>query len=155
MHERERIARDLHDNVLQTNFALLLQVCAVAATAAGDAIGQRLDAIVSTAKATLSAGRDKVAGLRARRHAGATVLRITVTFGWRTCVMVISDNGRGIPPEYAGGRTGHWGLAGMRERAALMQARRGSTSTAGTQEPRSACSSGGGKRAIQHNWCQV
>ena len=59
----------------------------------------------------------------ARRHAGASVLRITVAFGWRTCVITISDDGHGIPPEYAGGRTGHWGLAGMRERAALMQAR--------------------------------
>lgn len=178
--ERERIARDLHDTVLQTNFSLLLQVRAVAAAASGDAIGQQLDAIASSAQATLGEGRDKVAGLRhrqspaptfhtaveqlaqglladsgirlvctqegrpwplraavaneslaivsesvtnVRRHADASVLRIAIVFGWRTCVLAISDDGQGIPQEYAGGRTGHWGLAGMRERAALIKAR--------------------------------
>ena len=68
-HERERIARELHDTVLQTNFALLLQVRAVAETAAGDPLGQRLDKIVSQAQATLTEGRDKVAGLRAQQTA--------------------------------------------------------------------------------------
>ena len=53
-------------------FALLLQVRAVAATAAGDPLGQRLDTIVSQAQATLSEGRDKVAGLRAEQNEQGT-----------------------------------------------------------------------------------
>ncbi len=180
-HERERIARELHDTVLQTNFALLLQVRAVAATAAGDPLGQRLDTIVSQAQATLSEGRDKVAGLRAeqqeqgpafvtvlerharallegsdlalacsshgrpwafgetvtreclaivgeavtnaRKHAQAEVVRIELRYGLLRCDIVVSDDGCGIAPVHLAGRIGHWGLAGMRERAALIKAR--------------------------------
>jgi signal transduction histidine kinase len=178
--ERERIARDLHDTVLQTNFALLLQVRAVAATAADAAVGQQLSTIVSRAQATLAEGRDKVAGLRAqqepappftvaleqladrlldgsgvalhcsghgrpwpfhddvarecqaivaealanvRQHAQARHAWLDVRYGWRSCTIAVSDDGIGIAGEFLAGRAGHWGLAGMRERAALIAAR--------------------------------
>jgi signal transduction histidine kinase len=167
--------------VLQTKFALLLQVRAVAATAAGDPLGQRLDTIVCQAQATLSESRDKVAGLRAeqheqtpaftavleqharallegsnlalacrshgrqwaisetvareclaivgeavtnaRKHAQAEVVRIELHYGWLGYDIVVSDDGCGIAPGHVAGRAGHWGLAGMRERAALIKAR--------------------------------
>jgi signal transduction histidine kinase len=179
-HERERIARELHDTVLQTNFALL-QVREVAATAAGDPLGKRLATIVSQAQATLSEGRDKLAGLRAEqqdqwtafvtvmerharallegsdlalacssrgrpwafgetvmreclaivgeavtnasKHAQAEVVRIEVRYELIGCDIVVSDDGCGIAPGYLTEGMGHWGLAGMRERAGLIKAR--------------------------------
>lgn len=179
-HERERIARELHDTVLQTNFALLLQVRAVAQAAAGNPLAPALSAIVDRAQASIVEGRDKIAGLRAEqdaapgfgatlehlaaailqdspvaltctvrgkpwplsdtaarecraivaeavtnacKHAEATTLAISVRYGLRACAICVSDNGRGIPQAYLGGRMGHWGLGGMRERAALIDAR--------------------------------
>jgi signal transduction histidine kinase/ligand-binding sensor domain-containing protein len=179
-HERERIARELHDTVLQTNFALLLQVRAVAQGAAGNPLAPALSAIVDRAQASIVESRAKIAGLRAEqdaapgfaatlehlaaailqgsavaltctvrgkpwplsdsvapecraivaeavtnmcRHAQATTLTLAVRYGLRACTISVTDNGRGIPQAYLGGRMGHWGLAGMRERAGLIHAR--------------------------------
>jgi len=56
--------------------------------------------------------------LNASRHAGASQVEVTLVYE-RTCFrMIIHDNGSGIPTDVLeGGRSGHYGLSGMRERA--------------------------------------
>ena len=58
----------------------------------------------------------------ALRHAQATSIDVLVSFGKRRLTIAVADNGRGIDDALlrAGGRAGHWGLAGMRERAAAL-----------------------------------
>jgi signal transduction histidine kinase len=51
-------------------------------------------------------------------HSGAGHIEAEITFGERLFRLRIRDDGAGIPPEMVdGGRSGHFGLAGMRERA--------------------------------------
>jgi signal transduction histidine kinase len=51
-------------------------------------------------------------------HAGAEHIEAEITFGERLFQLRIRDDGEGIPPEVLEeGRSGHYGLAGMRERA--------------------------------------
>jgi len=53
------------------------------------------------------------------RHASAEHIEALIKFERRSLSVRIRDNGKGIKPEIlaAGGRTGHWGLLGIRERA--------------------------------------
>jgi signal transduction histidine kinase/ligand-binding sensor domain-containing protein len=52
------------------------------------------------------------------RHAEATRIEVTLTYRKAEFHLSIRDNGKGIEPGLlAGGRTGHFGLTGMRERA--------------------------------------
>jgi signal transduction histidine kinase len=52
------------------------------------------------------------------RHAEADHIEAEVTYGHRELRVRIRDDGKGIDPQHASrGRAGHWGLAGMRERA--------------------------------------
>ena len=55
------------------------------------------------------------------RHAGASAVSVGVTYGIFRNTLEVEDNGCGIEPGVAahGGGEGHWGLIGMRERAAL------------------------------------
>jgi signal transduction histidine kinase len=55
-----------------------------------------------------------------RKHADATVVRVTVTSDGPTAVLTVADNGRGFATGEATG-TG-FGIRGMRERAALVGA---------------------------------
>lgn len=59
------------------------------------------------------------------RHAGAKEIEVELRYDARQLRLRIRDDGRGIAPEYlaAEGRTGHFGLHGMRERAELMGGR--------------------------------
>jgi signal transduction histidine kinase len=52
------------------------------------------------------------------RHAQASKIEAEITYGERLLRLRIRDDGRGIDPKLLdGGRDGHWGLRGMRERA--------------------------------------
>jgi signal transduction histidine kinase len=53
------------------------------------------------------------------RHGSATLVEVAMRFGRAQFVLRIADNGCGIDDQTmaCGGRRGHWGLTGMRERA--------------------------------------
>jgi signal transduction histidine kinase/ligand-binding sensor domain-containing protein len=55
------------------------------------------------------------------RHASATLIEVEIGYTQRQLRLSVKDNGKGIDPEVltAGGRAGHYGLAGMHERARL------------------------------------
>jgi signal transduction histidine kinase/ligand-binding sensor domain-containing protein len=57
-------------------------------------------------------------------HANAQNVRVAVRYDRRRLTVLVRDDGQGISPEIleAKGRAGHWGLAGMRERASKMGA---------------------------------
>jgi ligand-binding sensor domain-containing protein/two-component sensor histidine kinase len=58
----------------------------------------------------------------AYRHAAARQIEIDVTFGPSAFSLHVRDDGVGIAPDVIakGAREGHWGLSGMRERAAAL-----------------------------------
>lgn len=176
--ERERIARELHDTVLQSIQGLVLKIGAAVQRLREDERKPLEDALAAASQ-VLGEGRDRVAGLRGESlgqaglaraiaeygaplaHAGAEAVRFDVLtegvpieldkavcgevfsivreavwnafvhaqpqavtvrlrFGGEALSVTVSDDGRGIPPEVLGegGRAGHWGIRGMRERAA-------------------------------------
>jgi signal transduction histidine kinase/ligand-binding sensor domain-containing protein len=56
--------------------------------------------------------------VNAFRHSGATRIEVGVECGRRQLRVLVRDDGSGIDAEVLrGGRDGHWGLSGMRERA--------------------------------------
>jgi len=59
------------------------------------------------------------------RHAQASQIEAEIRYDDRLLRVLIRDDGKGIEPEivHAGGRAGHWGLQGMRERAKRIGAR--------------------------------
>jgi signal transduction histidine kinase len=58
------------------------------------------------------------------RHAQATRIVVEILHGGEEFRVVVKDDGKGIDPEFLtqGNRRGHWGLPGMRERAAALDA---------------------------------
>ena len=178
--ERERIARELHDTLLQSIQGLLWKMRA-AARRLGDDDRKPIDEALDTAGQVLAEGRDRVAGLRgesvmqaglaaairtygeplARQaqagfevlergkeaaidgavcdgvfaivreaiwnacvHARPNKVTVTLAYGRRELVVTIADDGVGMPAEVllSGARPGHWGIPGMRERAAKIGA---------------------------------
>lgn len=68
--------------------------------------------------------------VNAQQHAGATLVRVIVEGDDRHLKLEVVDDGRGISQEVAGGRPGHLGLVGMRERALAIGAHFAIESTA-------------------------
>ena len=175
MLERERIARELHDTLLQGVQGMLLKL-----QAASGKIPARLDAraimdaTLDEAEDVLVEVRDRVGSLRAasggdlvaavtavsrrmdhrdgvqvsvrtegesravhalvveeierivtealfnaHRHAGASTIAVDLRFSPSALEIAVLDDGRGIEPALLekGGRAGHYGISGMRERA--------------------------------------
>ncbi len=174
--ERERIARELHDTLLQGVQGLVLRFQAVAnRIPAGEPTHCLLERALERADQMLCEGRDRVRDLRgsdsdaglphslaaagkqlslahaaqflakvegtprdlhaivreetlfiarealanAFRHANASQVEAEVCYNEHELRVSIRDDGCGIDPEVLrkGGRAGHWGLLGMRERA--------------------------------------
>jgi ligand-binding sensor domain-containing protein/signal transduction histidine kinase len=177
LEERERIARDLHDTLLQSVQGLILKFHAVskqipADLPAHDALEKTLD----HADQVLAEGRDSIRNLRvnsaslsdlpaafrsvaeetsqgrdatfktvvegrvrdlhplvleecysigreaiinALSHSEGQHIEAEIAYDARQFRLRVRDDGRGIEPKVleAGGRAGHWGLQGMRERA--------------------------------------
>jgi signal transduction histidine kinase len=175
--ERERIARDLHDTLLQSVQGLILKLDAIAktATSAEQARGA-IEATLDRADQVLAEARDRVRSLRgavavigdltaafqqvaqeasrdggpsfrtvvegrplplhptvleesfsigreallnALAHSGGLHVELEIAYDSRRFRLRVRDDGRGIDPDILkmGGRTDHWGLQGMRERA--------------------------------------
>lgn len=177
LEERERIARDLHDTLLQSVQGLILKFHAVSKQIPADlpahaALEKTLDhadevlaegrdsirnlrvhsaslsdlpaAFVSVAEET-SQGRDAIfktvvegrvrelhplvleecycigreAIINALSHSEGQHVEAEIAYDARQFRLRVRDDGRGIEPKILedGGRAGHWGLQGMRERA--------------------------------------
>ena len=181
--ERERIARELHDTLLQGTQAMILQFHnASMAMPEHDPVRAAMLRALDEADRMLGEGRDHVHGLRAGeeaglhwcvilqregerlaaqhgvafhyieqdepgtlptaiaheiyriaseamrnafRHARATRVEIEVRHDNGAVEVDVRDDGQGLPPavQARGQVAGHWGLPGMRERAARLGAR--------------------------------
>lgn len=178
MDERERIARELHDTLLQSVQGLLLTLDSVLSRGSlGEHVRRELERALAMAHHVVIEGRSRVNHLRtdspaeecpleaflevdsigdeaepysirvegrmrrlkhepglevvailrealrnALTHAGATHVTLQVKYGrWRLIAEVV-DDGIGMPAGRAdfSQREGHWGLSGMRERAAIL-----------------------------------
>lgn len=174
--ERERIARELHDTLLQSIQGLILRMTAVVHRLR-DGEREPLEAALDQANRVLAEGRDRVAGLRGEAlpagglaqaiathgeplardygvrfsvvtegaaipldqtiaeealaiareavwnafvHAQPRTVTVTLSYATAELSIAIVDDGRGMPREIVdeGGRSGHWGIPGMHERAA-------------------------------------
>ncbi|WP_176992709.1 sensor histidine kinase [Collimonas sp. OK242] len=175
--ERERIARELHDTLLQGIQAMILRVhAATAHVPPHDPVREKIDSALEGADTMLLEGRERVHDLRAHDHFGvgvaasiklsgaalakengvqfefvesaqqrgimpfvghelyrianealtnaflhaqATQVKVDVMHERKALILVVRDNGRGLPAEVmrSGQLAGHWGLPGMRERA--------------------------------------
>lgn len=180
--ERERIARELHDTLLQSVQGLVLRLQAVAEQLpTHEPARQAMEKALDRADQVLAEGRDRVMELRSSAHAGRDLSGALVQVGEELAENIpasfrlvvegvpreldaavqveifligreallnafqhaggtaveaelhydsdelrvrIRDDGAGVAPEILemGGRPGHWGLAGMHERAARIGA---------------------------------
>lgn len=177
LEERERIARDLHDTLLQSVQGLILKFHAVLKQIPSDLPAHAaLEKTLDHADEVLAEGRDSIRNLRvnsaslsdlpaafvsvaeetpqgrgaifktvvegrvrelhplvleecycigreaiinALSHSEGQHVEAELAYDARQFRLRVRDDGRGIEPQIleAGGRSGHWGLQGMRERA--------------------------------------
>jgi signal transduction histidine kinase/ligand-binding sensor domain-containing protein len=180
--ERERIARELHDTLLQSVHGLVLRFQAVAnRLTADDPVRTALESALDRADGVIAEGRDRVRALRASqahaalslpeafaalgaelaecthvefrvivegrmpeldralrdeiycigremltnafRHSEALHIEVEISRSRRHLRLRFRDDGRGIGEDVLQrGRAGHWGLAGMQERAQAISA---------------------------------
>jgi signal transduction histidine kinase/ligand-binding sensor domain-containing protein len=179
--ERERIARELHDTLLQGIQGLILRFQAVAERIpASEPARQMIEKALDRADEVLVQARDRVKNLRltaqmktlrealtdvikdlavskgvefgvvvegdarklnplvrdeaywighealinALHHSGAKRIEVEIAYDPSHLRLRIRDDGSGIDPKIieAGGKPGHWGMRGMRERAAKIGA---------------------------------
>jgi ligand-binding sensor domain-containing protein/signal transduction histidine kinase len=179
--ERERIARELHDTLLQGIQGLVLRFQAVAERIPpSEPARQMIEKALDRADEVLAEGRDRVKNLRvtsqtnalpdaladaikdltlneavefsvvvegdlrklnplvrdeaywighealvnALHHAGAKRIEVEIAYDPSHLRLRFRDDGCGVDPEIikAGGKPGHWGMRGMRERAAKIGA---------------------------------
>ncbi|HET6975311.1 MAG TPA: two-component regulator propeller domain-containing protein [Pyrinomonadaceae bacterium] len=176
LEERERIARDLHDTLLQSVQGLILKFSAISKQIPADLPAHgALEKTLDHADQVLAEGRDRIRNLRvntatlndlpaafrsvaeqtsfgrdatfktvvegrvrdlhplvleecycigreaiinALSHSEAQHVEAEITYDSREFRLRVRDDGRGIDPKIleAGGRPGHWGFQGMRER---------------------------------------
>ena len=190
LSERERIARDLHDTLLQSMQGLMLRFRAVAnAIPDKEKPREMMERALGRAEQVIVESRDKVKEIRAEDqtslslpnavaavaahfegpvtpplrltvegdpidlhplvreeallisreaianaflHANARGIEVELSYGSSALHVRVRDDGTGISPDVISkGREGHWGLAGMRERARKLQARLDIWSTPG------------------------
>jgi ligand-binding sensor domain-containing protein/signal transduction histidine kinase len=176
LDERERIARDLHDTLLQSVQGLMLKVHAAASQVPREMPAHgTLEKALDRADEVLAEGRDRVRNLRsavesfsdlpaafkrvardnlqgdatfrtvvegdvrelhplvleesycigrealinAMTHSKGSHVEVEITYDPRQFRLRVRDNGHGVDPKILedGGRPGHWGLQGMRERS--------------------------------------
>jgi signal transduction histidine kinase/ligand-binding sensor domain-containing protein len=174
--ERERIARDLHDTLLQSVQGLVLRFRAAVSRLPQEPARSAMEQALDRADGVLAEGRDAVKQLRsapegdlelsqaiaafgeelareeachfkstiegmprelhpivreevmliarealvnAFKHGAARKIEAETSYGDSELTLRIRDDGRGIDTDVqrAGGKAGHWGLLGMRERA--------------------------------------
>jgi len=179
LEERTRLAREIHDTLLQGFTGVALQLTAVAHRAADPATAAALGEVIGQAQRTLDDARQAVWDLRAPspaggsladavretaeqavrgteialelevsgtpypvgarvetavarvlqesiantvRHADARSVWVRLRYTPRALRLTVRDDGKGfqVDPEFRG-YGGHWGLLGMRERAAELQ----------------------------------
>ncbi|MCC2957580.1 histidine kinase [Massilia sp. IC2-477] len=177
--ERERIARDLHDSVLQSVQGLIMHFHRIALRTPDDAPTRPLmQEALALATEVLEESRDKAGDMRssvenmdlaallgshARRlsvhhtsafslkvegqprklrapvldevlaigreavrnafqHAGACHIDVLLRYGEQEFELDLADDGAGIGASLQNGRPGHWGIPGMRARAAELGA---------------------------------
>jgi signal transduction histidine kinase len=62
--------------------------------------------------------------MNAFRHAQARLIELELEYGLKQLRILIRDDGQGVDPKLLrSGREGHWGIAGMRERAEVIGAK--------------------------------
>ncbi|MGD0296587.1 MAG: two-component regulator propeller domain-containing protein [Bryobacteraceae bacterium] len=177
LDERTRIARDLHDTLLQSLAGVSLQLDGISKRAAPETasligrVREQVDSAFREARGkvwNLRSTSLEVQGLKealrqlaeragtatdarcgvtvsghphpcspeieeellriaqeainnANRHAQASELRIALNYGTGSLTLSISDNGQGFDFEEGYGKTGHWGLKNIEERAAQIR----------------------------------
>jgi signal transduction histidine kinase/ligand-binding sensor domain-containing protein len=177
--ERERIARALHDTLIQSIQGLILRFHSVGSRLPkGNETRQAIASILDQADALMAQGRSELTGLRAEtedddvsiglrtfgeslqrdigprfslgvegdareitaeartaifyiarealfnayRHASPTHVEARLDYGLVMFSLTVRDDGLGVPENIvrSGGKEGHWGIVGMRERAVAL-----------------------------------